>query len=188
MATDRQEAEAPTSMTAPKLFECPDCGQMQILPAMAPRSRAVCLRCDKVLRHTRRDSIGVCTALNLAAVVLFAIAGTLTMMSVSTAGQMRTASLITGPEQLEQYGIWELSVVVLVTTFAAPLARTLCMLFVLLGLHMHRPRPVLRLAFSWVEHLRPWSMIEIYMLGLFVAYVRLSDMARIELGPAVFAL
>jgi paraquat-inducible protein A len=31
-------------------------------------------------------------------------------------------------------------------------------------------------------------MIEIYMLGLFVAYVRLSDMARIELGPAVFAL
>jgi len=110
------------------------------------------------------------------------------MMSVSTGGRERAASLITGPAELEYYGVWELSAVVLVTTFAAPLARTLCMLAVLLGLRASRPPPELRYIFAWVEHLRPWSMIEIYMLGLFVAYVRLSDMARIELGPAVFAL
>jgi paraquat-inducible protein A len=46
----------------------------------------------------------------------------------------------------------------------------------------------LRTVFAWVEHLRPWSMVEIYLLGLFVAYVRLSDMAAVDLGPAVFAL
>lgn len=161
---------------------------MQILPPMPPRARAVCLRCDAVLRHTRRDSIGVCIALNLAALVLFGIAGTLTIMSVDSGGQVRAAGLITGPAELEYYGVWELSVVVIVTTFAAPLARTLCMLFVLLGLHARRPPAELRAVFAWVEHLRPWSMIEIYMLGLFVAYERLSTMARIELGPAVFAL
>ncbi len=175
-------------MTAPKLHECPDCGQMQILPPMPPATRAVCLRCDAVLRHTRHDSTGVCIALNLAALVLFAIAGTLTMMSVNAGGQERAASLITGPAELQVYGAWELSVVVLVTTFAAPLGRTLCMLFVLLTLRWPRPPRELRAIFAWVEHLRPWSMIEIYMLGLFVAYVRLSGMARIELGPAVFAL
>ncbi len=31
-------------------------------------------------------------------------------------------------------------------------------------------------------------MIEIYLLGLFVAYVRLNDMTQVALGPAVFAL
>jgi paraquat-inducible protein A len=175
-------------LTAPKLHECPDCGQMQILPAMPPAARAVCLRCDAILRHTRDDSIGVCTALNLAALVLFAIAGTLTMMSVNAGGQQRSATLITGPAELESYGVWEVSVVVLITTLLAPLARTLCMLFVLLGLRARRPPKELRSIFAWVEHLRPWSMIEIYMLGLFVAYVRLSDMVQIELGPAVFAL
>lgn len=184
----RSEPAGSVPLTAPKLHECPDCGQMQILPAMPPATRAVCLRCDAVLRHTRRDSIGVCTALNLAALVLFAIAGTLTMMSVNAGGQERSASLITGPAELESYGVWELSVVVLVTTFVAPLARTLCMLFVLLSLRVRRPPKELRTIFAWVEHLRPWSMIEIYMLGLFVAYVRLTDIARIELGPAVFAL
>jgi paraquat-inducible protein A len=155
---------------------------------MPPRSRAVCLRCDAVLRHTRRDSFGVCLALNMAALVLFAVAGSLTMMSVTAGGQERAATLITGPVELEFYGIWELSIVVLVTTFAAPLARTIFMLIVLLGLRLNHPPPELRKIFAWVAHLRPWSMIEIYMLGLFVAYVRLSGMAKIELGPSVFAL
>ncbi len=31
-------------------------------------------------------------------------------------------------------------------------------------------------------------MVEIYLLGLFVAYVRLSGMATVDLGPAIFAL
>ncbi len=77
---------------------------------------------------------------------------------------------------------------VLVTTVAAPLARVLCMLAVLLGLRLARPPAELRTIYAWVEHLRPWSMVEIYLLGLFVAYVRLSGMATVDLGPAIFAL
>ncbi len=98
--------------------------------AQAGRLRA--LRC-RAAPHAA-SSIGVCIALNLAELVLFAIAGTLTVMSVNTGGQERAASLITGPAELEYYGVWELSVVVLITTFVAPLARTLCTLRVLLGL------------------------------------------------------
>jgi paraquat-inducible protein A len=89
---------------------------------------------------------------------------------------------------MEKYGLWEISAVVLVTTVAAPLARVLCMLAVLLGLRLRRPPTELRTLFAWVEHLRPWSMVEIYLLGLFVAYVRLSGMAVVDLGPAIFAL
>jgi paraquat-inducible protein A len=181
-------AVAASRLTASKLHECSDCGALQILPPMPPRSRAVCLRCDAVLRHTRWDSLGVCTALNVTALVLFMIAGSLTMMSVTAGGQERAATLITGPVELEFYGLWELSIVVLITTFAAPLVRTIFMLIVLLGLRLPRPPSELRTIFAWVAHLRPWSMIEIYMLGLFVAYVRLSGMAKIELGPSVFAL
>jgi paraquat-inducible protein A len=175
-------------MTAPKLQECRDCGQMQVLPPMPPASRALCLRCDAVLRHTRHHPLVLPAALNLSALILFGVAGTLTVMSVTTAGQQRAASLISGPAELEQYGLWELSLVVLVTTFAAPLARVLCMLTVLGGLCLQRPPAELRSIFAWVERLRPWSMIEIYMLGLYVAYVRLSAIAQVDLGPALYAL
>ena len=76
--------------------------------------------------------------------------------------------------------------VVLVTTIAAPLARVLCMLTVLTGLRLSGRRAELRTIYAWVEHLRPWSMVEIYLLGLFVAYVRLSGMALVGLGPAIY--
>jgi paraquat-inducible protein A len=161
---------------------------MQILPALPPSTRAVCLRCDAVLRHTRRDPLLLPLALNLSALILFVLGATLTLMSVSTAGQQRVAGLVTGPVELEQYGLWEISLVVLITTVVAPLARVVCMLAILLGLRLARPPAELRAIFAWVEHLRPWSMVEIYLLGLFVAYVRLSGMATVDLGPAIFAL
>ncbi len=155
---------------------------------MPPAARAVCLRCDTVLRHTRHNPLLLPLALNLSALILFTVGATLTLMSVTTGGQQRVAGLLTGPRELEQYGLWELSLVVLVTTLAAPLVRILCMLIVLGGLLRPRPPREIRTIFAWVAHLKPWSMIEIYLLGLFVAYVRLSDMAQVDLGPAVYAL
>jgi paraquat-inducible protein A len=175
-------------VTAPRLYECHDCGLMQILPALPPGTRAVCLRCEAVLRHTRRDPLALPLALNISALILFGLGATLSLMSVSSAGQQRVADLITGPAELNNYGLWEISLVVLITTVVAPLARVLCMLAVLIGLRLQRPPMELRSIYAWVEHLRPWSMIEIYLLGLFVAYVRLSGMAVVDLGPAIYAL
>jgi paraquat-inducible protein A len=188
MSTTTETTQQPVAVTASRLYECPDCGQIQIMPPLPPGARAVCLRCDAVLRHTRRDPLLLPLALNISALILFLLGVTLTLMSVTTAGQHRTADLITGPIEMEQYGLWEISAVVLATTVAAPLARVLCMLAVLLGLRLSRPPLELRAIFAWVEHLRPWSMVEIYLLGLFVAYVRLSGMAVVDLGPAIFAL
>ncbi|HEY3846647.1 MAG TPA: PqiA/YebS family transporter subunit [Acetobacteraceae bacterium] len=182
MATER------TLLTQARLRECHDCGQLQVVPPMPPATRAVCLRCDAVLRHTHRDPVGVPLALNITALVLFLIATSSILLTVSRAGQTHFADLFTGPLGLEQTGWWELSAVVLFTTFAAPLAKVLVMITVLLGVQLHHPTRVLRRLFTWVEHLRAWSMVEVYLLAVFVAYVRLGALARIELGPALFAL
>jgi len=187
-AAPLESAATANQMTAPHLYECRDCGQMQIMPPLAPGSRAVCVRCEAVLRHTRRDPLLLPLALNLSALMLFALGATLTLMSVSTAGQQRVADLISGPAGLEHYGLWEVSLIVVITTLVAPLFRILCMLAVLIGLRLARPPSMLRTIYAWVEHLRPWSMVEIYLLGLFVAYVRLSGMAAVDLGPAIYAL
>ncbi len=188
MSGKSEVAQGPPVVTARRLYECPDCGLMQIMPALPAGSRAVCVRCEAVLRHTRRDPLLLPLALNISALILFLLGSTLTLMSVSTAGQQRVAEIVTGPVEMEQYGLWEISVVVLVTTVIAPLARVVCMLAVLLGLRLAHPPAELRTIYAWVEHLRPWSMVEIYLLGLFVAYVRLSGMAVVDLGPAIFAL
>ena len=161
---------------------------MQIIPALPPGARAVCERCDAVLRQTRRDPLLLPLALNVSALILFALGTSLTLMSVSAAGQQRVADLITGPLELDQYGVWEIALVVLATTIAVPFARILCMLTVLGALATGRRPAWLRTVYAGVEYLRPWSMVEIYLLGLFVAYTRLKGMAAVDIGPAVYAL
>jgi paraquat-inducible protein A len=174
--------------TAPHLRECSDCGQLQVVPAMPPAARARCIRCDTVLRHTHHHPIGVPLAWNFTALILLAIAAGTTMLSVSTFGFGRSADLFSGPVGLGRHGMWELAAVVLFTTFAAPLVKLVCTTAVLLGLCMQNPPGWLAGAFAWARRLQPWSMVEIYLLGFFVAYVRLGAVVKIDLGPATFAL
>jgi paraquat-inducible protein A len=185
---DAGAATVPAALTPARLRECQHCGQLQVLPPMPPAARAVCRRCDAVLRHTHHDPIGVPLALNMTALILFLVATSNVLLTVSRAGQTHLADLFTGPVGLEQTGWWELSAVVVFTTFAAPLAKVLAMIAVLLGVRLRYPPGELRNLFAWVEHLRSWSMIEVYLLAVFVAYVRLGALAHIELGPALYAL
>ena len=41
--------------------------------------------------------------------------------------------------------------------------------------------------FRWVERLQPWAMMEVYLLGVIVAYVKLQDLATVHLGVALYA-
>jgi paraquat-inducible protein A len=109
-------------------------------------------------------------------------------MQVSTAGIVRQADLFTGPIGLKQNGVWELAVVVLFTTTAAPVLKLSCMTYVLGGLRLPRPPQHLRRVFAWMERLRPWSMVEVYLLGVAVAYVKLSDIVTIDIGYSLYAL
>src|SRR6202043_506452 len=42
--------------------------------------------------------------------------------------------------------------------------------------------------FAWDERLRPWSMLEVFVFGVFVAYVKLGDLVTIGLAAGVYAL
>jgi paraquat-inducible protein A len=179
---------APPVLTSPHLLECPDCGQFQHLPAVAPGTVARCRRCDAVLRRTRRDPFGLPLMLIVTALLLFAIACSMTLMAVSTAGIQHTATLFSGPEGLDGHGFWELAVLVAFTTIGAPLFMMGSLLYVLVGLRISQPPLHMRTLLGWIERLRPWAMVDVYLLGLFVAYVKLQPLVRIELGPAFYAL
>jgi len=126
--------------------------------------------------------------MTLTALLCFAIACTMPLMRVSTSGIVLGADLFSGPERLQHQGIWELALVVVFTTVAAPFLKLLGTAYVLMGLRMPRPPRHLPRIFGLVERLRPWSMVEVYLLGVFVAYVKLVGMVHIDVGYAVFAL
>jgi paraquat-inducible protein A len=81
-----------------------------------------------------------------------------------------------------------LAAVVVFVTAVAPFAKLIGTLYVLLGLRLSKPPRHLRRVFVLVERLTPWSMIEVFVFGVLVAYVKLGDVVTISLGAGVFAL
>jgi paraquat-inducible protein A len=175
-------------MTKPQLRECPGCGLFQIVPAMAPGLRSNCTRCGTVLRVTRVDPLNRHLALTFAAMVLFIVVWEAMLMKVSAVGIVRETILESGPRELVARGLWPIAIAVAFTTAYAPLGKFLATFYVLIGLKMRRPPPRMRDIFLLSRRLNTWCMLEVLLLGVFVAYTKLGDLVTIELGAAVYAL
>jgi paraquat-inducible protein A len=174
--------------SASVLHECPGCGRFQIVPPLQAHELARCDRCRVTLRRGHSDPLNHATALAFAALVLLLIATVRTMMTVQTAGISHRADLFGGPVELLARGLWPLAVVVTFTTVVAPFLLLGGTLYVLLMLRLEHPPRHLRGVYKTVRWLAPWSMIEVLLLGAFVAYVKLQDLVQIGVGEALVAL
>jgi paraquat-inducible protein A len=108
-------------------------------------------------------------------------------MTFEISGRVQESHLITGVFELYDQGFVGLSLVVLGASIVFPLMKILGLLYVLLPLRLHRQLWQAPLVFKYIELVTPWAMMEVYMLGVFVAYVKLIDMATIVLGTALYA-
>jgi paraquat-inducible protein A len=169
------------------VIACHECGTVHRM-RRAPAGRAAdCVRCGATLYRQKPDSIDRTLMLTLAALILFIVAHAFPFMTFKLEGREETSTILTGVIRLYDMGMWPLAAVVLLTASLVPLVWLTSMTYVLLPIRLGRlPWGVARL-FRITEMLRPWAMMEVYLLGVIVAYVKLSDLARLELGVAVYA-
>lgn len=175
-------------LTGAGLCECPDCGLFQGLPRLRPGQDAQCLRCGAVLRRRRRDPFTTSTALMLAGLALWALALFTPLMWFRFAGQERVTSLVRLPFAYQDFGMPELTVVVLLTIVFAPGLKLALTGGVLIGAQWNLAPNTLATMARVRAWLTPWSMTEVFLLGMFVAYTRLAALARVEIGAGLIAM
>lgn len=169
------------------LVACRDCDLLQALTALPEGATAVCRRCNGVLRRRRRNSIERTLALTLAATVLFAVANAFPFLSFDMRGRITETTLLTGVLELYGQGLWEIAGLVALTTVLAPLVQLSLLLHLLLPLHLGREPWRLPGAFRLLRRVQPWSMMEVFLVGILVAVTKLADMASVVPGLALFA-
>ncbi len=184
---DPVPSEAPTLSLA-ILRECPECGLFQAVPSLRPGIIAECSRCEASLRRRRRNSLDVTLALNVAGLLLFLVAAGFPLLGLQLAGQERMTTLTRLPTAFLNQGLWELTWVVLGTTIIAPMMKLVLTIGVILGLRRGEEGHRLAAMARWRATLTPWAMTEVFLLGAFVAYTRLSAIATVEVGVALYAL
>jgi paraquat-inducible protein A len=73
------------------------------------------------------------------------------------------------------------------TTVVAPLLQILTLLYVLIPLWRGRRALGQNLVLRVLTQVRPWTFMEVFMLGALVALVRLSNFAHIAPGVALWS-
>jgi len=169
------------------LIACHDCDFLYRKHPLRYGERATCSRCGALLYQKKRDSLDRTLTLSLAALILFVLANAYPFMTFKLSGRIQESHLITGVEELYLQGFMELSVLVLLTSILLPLVKILGTLYVLLPLKLNRRPWKAPQIFRFIEALGPWAMMEVYLLGVIVAYVKLIDMATIVLGIALYS-
>ncbi len=126
-------------------------------------------------------------ALVATGIILFVIANVYPFLGFQIGGQIRQSNLITGVAELFHQDLWLLAALVLTTTILVPALQLTGLLYVLLPFYFRLKLPKRMTMFRIVRHFQPWGMTEVFFLGILVALIKLSKMATIVPGKALYA-
>jgi paraquat-inducible protein A len=168
------------------LIACQHCDLVQRLPKLEPGASARCPRCNKELWRRREDSLNRTLALTVAAAVLYVIANSVPMLGLTIVGRDASTTVIGGTQHLWNNGQQIVAVLVLFTAVIAPALQIGLMLVIVLGAMRERAPRWVGAVLRHHPITRIWSMIEVMMVGVLVALVKIADYATVIPGIALF--
>ena len=169
------------------LIACHDCDLLQQRIELPTKSKAQCGRCGAVLYRDIPNSIDRTIALSIAGLVLFICANLFPFLAFEVSGRSVQATLLSGAIALNNQGMWEVATLVVITCVAAPLFQLLLMLYLFIPLKFNQLPYATAKAFRWLREIQSWNMIEVFMVGVLVALVKLTKMAIIVPGLALWS-
>jgi paraquat-inducible protein A len=174
-------------MPVSHLVACECCDLLHRLGAVPQGHTAKCRRCGDVLRRRPRNGAERTLALALASAVLFVVANSFPFLAFDMRGLTTQTTLLTGVIDLWQGGKEEIAALVFLTIELAPLGQIALLVWVLAPLRFGRRPWQLPLAFRLLRHAQTWSMLEVFMIGILVAIVKLLAMASVVPGVALWS-
>ena len=169
------------------LTECPDCGLRQTIPSRIEEGHVDCGRCGALLAKRTTKGVEQAIVLNLTALVVFILANVFPFITLNLQGRTQDAEIISAAYALYKDGMWELGILVLLFAILLPLIKILGNLYVMIPLHMGRRPAAARQVFRWMEVVHRWAMMEVFLLGVIVGYVKLVSLATVIFGIAAFS-
>jgi paraquat-inducible protein A len=167
---------------------CPDCDLLQELPSLQIGQAAYCLRCGRLLRQLRRDSLNRSLAFAVTGIFLFILANLFPFISLSALGIHQDSSLFSASWAFYNMDQPLLALIVFLTTIVFPLLSLTGIIIVLSAVKMRRVnRQFIAPLFRFLMSTDAWGMLEVFLLAILVAIVKLGDLAEIIIGTSLYA-
>ena len=153
------------------------------------RAKPCCPRCGSSLHRRKRDSLTRTWALILTAYILYIPANLLPIMTVTMSGRGEPDTIFSGVKELVLGGMWPLALLIFFASITVPVLKLLALTYLLLSVQFKshwRPRERTVL-YRITESVGRWSMIDIFVIAILVALVKLGSLATIEAGAGAVA-
>ena len=108
-------------------------------------------------------------------------------LGLKIGAQIRETTLITGIYELYVQGMQVIAILVLITTVLVPFVQMMCLFYVLLPLKFGRMPKKLPRVVRFLHSIQPWSMMEVFLVGILVSMVKLAKMAKIIPGISLYS-
>lgn len=164
-----------------RFARCHDCGLTSRLPEHGAHG-VLCPRCGAALHERKPRSLERTWAWLIAAALCYLPANLLPIMKVTSLGRAQADTIMSGVAYLLLHGMWPLALVVFTASVFVPLLKLAILFGLLISVHRHsRWRPVDRTRlYRITEAIGRWSMVDIFVVTILVALVRLGNLATVE--------
>jgi len=165
---------------------CPECDLLVGDVTGSGSYTARCPRCGaRLYRHDRR-ALENTLALACGALVLLAAANAFPIVGLDLQGQRIETTVVGAAASLWREGMPIVAIVVVLTTVALPLLELAALVWLVLPLRFgKRPAGFPRI-FRMLRMAHPWAMVEVFIVGVLVALVKLAHLADALPGAAAW--
>ncbi|KAF2395251.1 MULTISPECIES: paraquat-inducible protein A [Pseudomonas] len=174
--------------TTDQLIICEHCDCVYEKVTLAKHQKTLCTRCGGVLQRYNGLTIEQRLALTFTALMLWVFANFYPVMSISLKGLKNSATLWDSVLALSLGPITFIALVAAISMIIAPIFQLLLLIWVLSFALKGQRSPGFRFCMRWLETLRPWSMLEVCLLGAMVAVIKLAGLLDVLPGIGLFAL
>lgn len=164
-----------------RLLSCRSCHLLSPLTELSQP----CPRCGTPLSSRKANSLTRCWAFVLASFILYLPANLLPVTITTTFGHApHSDTIMSGVLYFIRTGSWPIALVIFVASVFVPLLKLFLLTFLLVSLQLGwRWRPLERTRlYRLTEVVGRWSMVDVYVVTILVALVKLGSWATIEAG------
>ena len=109
-------------------------------------------------------------------------------MDLSVVGRVASTTIAGGAYEMWMEGEPIVGVLVAFCAVIAPGGYILFMLTLLLAARRSPPPGWIGEMLRWVQHFQMWSMLEVMMLGILVALIKIAQLATVQAGIGMYAV
>ena len=169
------------------IVACPTCNLRQRLEELEPGMVAECVRCGSIIARRGHDSLARTASLSLAALILYVPANIYPVLTMYHYGAYTESTIWDGCVRLFQDHQYLVAAIVFLASLVIPLFKLLGLFYLtttakLGAVSRRRERTFV---FKFIEAIGPWAMLDVFLLAILVALVRLQQLASIYPGPGL---